>query len=129
MLVNSQKVFVDSSLRGGLKLMNEEDFMLYTVNEISQLTKVTVKMLHYYHKIGLLLPYEVSEACYRLYGLTELERLQEILFFRGLDFPLKKIKQILDGDPDRLSILSKQKRLLLARVKRLKRLVQTIDEI
>lgn len=86
--------------------------MLYTVKELSDLAKVTVKTLHHYHRIGLLLPHSVSDAGYRLYGEEELERLQQILFYRELDFPLKQIKQLLDGEPERLSILSSQKQLL-----------------
>ncbi|MEK4874746.1 MerR family transcriptional regulator [Bacillus sp. FSL W8-0102] len=102
--------------------------MLYTVKEISEFAKVSVKTLHHYHKIGLLLPCKVSEAGYRLYGKKELERLQQILFYRELDFPLKEIKKILDGEPDRLSILSDQKKLLLSRIQRMEQLVETIDE-
>ncbi|YCA42027.1 MerR family transcriptional regulator [Bacillus sp. JZ8] len=102
--------------------------MLYTVKQISELTNVTIKTLYHYHKIGLLLPCKISEAGYRLYGIKELERLQQILFYRELDFPLKKIHQLLDGEPERLSILSDQRKLLLARMERIKRLVQTLDE-
>ncbi|SHK47137.1 MerR family transcriptional regulator [Desulforamulus aeronauticus] len=102
--------------------------MLYTVKEISELAKVTVKTMHHYHRIGLLLPCCVSDAGYRLYGEKELERLQQILFYRELDFPLKEIKKLLDGEPERLSILACQKQLLFSRMQRLERLVQTIDE-
>jgi DNA-binding transcriptional MerR regulator len=76
------------------------------------MANVTVKTLHHYHKIGLLLPCEVSDAGYRFYSMKELERLQEILFYRELDFPLRKIKQILTGEHDRLKILKEQKMLL-----------------
>ncbi|PKR84091.1 MerR family transcriptional regulator [Heyndrickxia camelliae] len=102
--------------------------MMYTVKELSDLAKVTIKTLHYYHKIGLLLPCEVNEAGYRLYGMKELERLQQILFYRELDFPLKKIKLILDNEPDRLSILFEQRQLIVARKKRLEQLIQTLDQ-
>ena len=101
---------------------------MYTVKELSDLAKVTIKTLHYYHKIGLLLPCEVSEAGYRLYGMKELERLQQILFYRELDFPLKKIKQILDDEPDRLSILFEQRQLIAARKERLEELMITLDQ-
>ncbi|MGE6256428.1 MerR family transcriptional regulator [Heyndrickxia sporothermodurans] len=102
--------------------------MLYTVKEISEMANVTIKTLYHYHKLGLLLPSKISEAGYRLYGQKELERLQEILFFRELDFPLKEIKTILDGQPERLSILSNQKRMLQDRKQILERLIQTIDQ-
>ena len=53
--------------------------MLYTVKEMAELSGVTIKTLHYYHKIGLLIPHEISEAGYRLYSQAEVERLQQIL--------------------------------------------------
>lgn len=55
--------------------------------------------LHYYDELGLLTPSEVTAAGYRLYGDDKLERLQQILFFRELDFPLREIARILDS-PD-----------------------------
>ena len=68
-----------------------------TVNEVSKLTGVSVRTLHHYDAIGLLKPTTVSEAGYRLYDDTALERLQQILLFRELEFPLKEIKSILDS--------------------------------
>lgn len=67
---------------------------MYTVKEVSELSKVTIKTLHHYHKIGLLLPSRISDAGYRLYGMKELERLQEILFYRELEFSLDQIKEM-----------------------------------
>ena len=66
------------------------------ISEAARLAGVSVRTLRYYDKIGLLSPQEVTSAGYRLYGRAELERLQEILFFRELDFPLEEIKAILD---------------------------------
>jgi len=68
-----------------------------TVNEVSKLTGVSVRTLHHYDAIGLLKPTRVTEAGYRLYDQAALERLQHILLFRQLQFPLKEIKQILDS--------------------------------
>ena len=70
-----------------------------TVNEVSKLTGVSVRTLHHYDEIGLLKPTSTTEAGYRLYDDTALERLQHILLFRELQFPLKDIKAILDS-PD-----------------------------
>ena len=67
--------------------------MEYTVKQVAEMTGVTVKTLHHYHKIGLLLPCRVTEAGYRLYGEGELMRLQQILFYRELDFSLGDIIQ------------------------------------
>lgn len=100
--------------------------MWYTVKEVSELSNVTIKTLHHYHKIGLLLPGKVSEAGYRLYGQKELERLQEILFFRELDIPLEQIKEMMDRQSDRLSVLMQQEELILARRQRLDTIVRTL---
>jgi DNA-binding transcriptional MerR regulator len=72
---------------------------MMTVKEMSRLTGVSIRTLHYYDQIGLLHPSEVTEAGYRKYGESELARLQQILLFRELEFPLKDIRAILDS-PD-----------------------------
>ncbi|RIX47946.1 MerR family transcriptional regulator [Paenibacillus nanensis] len=100
--------------------------VLYTVKEVSEMSNVTIKTLHHYHKIGLLLPREISESGYRLYGDTELERLQEILFYRELEFPLHQIKEMLERHSDRKSILAHQEKLLFDRKQRLESIVETL---
>ena len=70
-----------------------------TVKEVSRITGVSVRTLHHYDAIGLLKPTAVTEAGYRLYDDAALKRMQSILLFRELQFPLKDIKRILD-DPD-----------------------------
>ncbi|MFM9282081.1 MerR family transcriptional regulator [Paenibacillus jiagnxiensis] len=102
--------------------------MLYTVKEVSELSNVTIKTLHHYHKIGLLLPCKVNESGYRLYSMKELERLQQILFYRELDIPLDEIKKLLEDHSERLSILLHQEELLLARRKRLDTIFLTIGK-
>lgn len=102
--------------------------MLYTVKEVSELSGVTIKTLHHYHKIGLLQPAEISDAGYRLYGAAELELLQQIRFYREMDFPLEQIKELMEETPDRLSILTEQEKLLLARWNRLERVLQTLRQ-
>jgi DNA-binding transcriptional MerR regulator len=101
--------------------------MLYTVSEIARLAHVTVKTLHHYHKIGLLVPREVNAAGYRFYGQEELERLQEILFFRELDFSLAEIQDALRENADRRQVLARQRELLLARIRRLEQMVETVE--
>ncbi|GAA0843401.1 MerR family transcriptional regulator [Bifidobacterium pullorum subsp. gallinarum] len=100
--------------------------MLYTVKEVSILSNVTIKTLHHYHKLGLLLPAEISDAGYRLYGTKELERLQQIRFYRELDFSLEQVKELLTETPERLSILSEQEQLLQERQDRLESILQTL---
>ncbi|HFI0786804.1 TPA: MerR family transcriptional regulator [Streptococcus suis] len=68
----------------------------WTVKQVSRLTGLTVRTLHHYDQIGLLKPAFVAENGYRYYNQENLARLQEILLFRELDFPLKDIQQLLD---------------------------------
>ncbi len=70
---------------------------MLTVNEVSKRTGVSVRTLHHYDAIGLLTPTKVTDAGYRLYDNAALGRLQNILMFRELQFPLKEIRQILDS--------------------------------
>lgn len=84
-----------------------------TVKEVSKLAGVSVRTLHYYDTIGLLKPTEVTGAGYRLYDDTALERLQVILLFRELEFPLGEIKTIMDSSGfDRRKALEQQIKLL-----------------
>lgn len=95
-----------------------------TVNEVSKLSGVSVRTLHYYDEIGLLRPAKVTEAGYRLYGEAELERLQHILLFRELQFPLKEIGRILDSsDFDRNRALEQQITLLKMKKEHLDNLI------
>ena len=70
---------------------------MMTVHEVSKLTGVSIRRLHYYDQIGLLRPSDITESGYRLYNDVAIERLQQILLFRELEFPLKEIKQIIDS--------------------------------
>lgn len=70
---------------------------MMTVHEVSELTGVSIRALHHYDKIGLFHPADVTDAGYRLYDDTALERLQCILLFKELQFPLKEIRAILDS--------------------------------
>ena len=95
-----------------------------TVNEVSKLTGVSVRTLHHYDEIGLLKPTEVTEAGYRLYDDIALERLQHILLFKELQFPLKDIKSILDSpDFDRNKALEQQIELLTMKKEHLENLI------
>jgi len=101
----------------------------YSVKKLSKLAGVSVRTLHLYDKMGLLKPSVRTEARYRLYGEKELLRLQQILFYRELDFPLKDILTILD-DPafDLVQALEGHKKALLARKERINTLVGTIEK-
>lgn len=95
-----------------------------TVREVSVLTGVSIRTLHYYDKIGLLHPTKMTEAGYRLYDDTALERLQYILLFKELQFPLKDISKILDSpDFDRTQALEQQITLLEMKKDHLEKLI------
>lgn len=99
-----------------------------TVHEVSELTGVSVRTLHYYDEIGLLTPTETTQAGYRLYGDAALARLQQILFLRELDFPLKEIKAILQsGSFDAREAMEHQKHLLVLKRDRLDKLIGLAD--
>jgi DNA-binding transcriptional MerR regulator len=102
--------------------------MFYTVKEVAELTGITVKTLYHYHKIGLLKPCRISQAGYRLYGTKELERLQQILFYRELEFSLQDIQKALEDEPGRQACLRNQYELLIARRQRLDCLLKTLEE-
>ena len=95
-----------------------------TVNEVSLLTGVSVRTLHHYDAIGLLKPARVTEAGYRLYDTPQLKRLQTILLFRQLQFPLKQIREILDAPNfDPAEALQQQIRLLRLQKEHLEELI------
>lgn len=101
-----------------------------TVNEVSKLTGVSVRTLHHYDAIGLLNPTMVTEVGYRLYDDTALERLQQILLFRELEFPLKEIKAILESPNfDRTKALEQQITLLTLKKEHLENLIDLAREI
>lgn len=99
-----------------------------TVKEVSEMTGISVRALHYYDEIGLLVPTGKSRSGYRFYDDKALDTLRQILFFREFDLPLRQIKAILE-DPalDRESILKMQRQMLAAKKERLERLIAGID--
>ena len=101
-----------------------------TVKEISDLTGISVRTLHYYDQIGLLKPTAKSRAGYRLYDDKTVEKLQQILFFREFDIPLRQIKAIMeDSTLEANQILQMQRKMLVAKKERMERLIENIDRI
>ncbi len=102
---------------------------MMTIHEVSKLAGISVRTLHHYDAIGLLPPTARTEAGYRLYDDTALARLQSILLFRELEFPLKDIKRILD-DPnfDHATALADQIKLLELRQEQLSQLIALARE-
>lgn len=97
-----------------------------TVKEISRLTGISVRTLHYYDEINLLKPTQITDAGYRLYDDTALERLHSILLFKELQFPLKEIRAILDNpDFDQQVALKEQIGFLELQKKRLDKIISS----
>ncbi|GAA0115442.1 MerR family transcriptional regulator [Clostridium senegalense] len=102
--------------------------ILYKVKEVQSITGVTIRMLHHYDKINLLNPSSKSDAGYRLYNDNDLEKLQQIMFFRELDFSLEEIKEILSSPKfNKNTALENHKKILTERKTRLENLIKIID--
>ena len=103
--------------------------MKMQIKEFAQFTGVSVRTLHYYDEIGLLVPARVDKATgYRYYDEQSLLRMQEILFYRELDFSLKSIEEILSSpNYDKTQALKEQKQLLILKKERLDNLISAID--
>jgi DNA-binding transcriptional MerR regulator len=101
----------------------------YSVKQLSELAGVSIRALHHYDKIGLLVPSYRSESNYRYYGREELFRLQQILFYKELGFPLKEITEIMN-DPafDLIKALEFHKKELHKKIERNHQLLTTIEK-
>jgi DNA-binding transcriptional MerR regulator len=100
-----------------------------TVKQVSDLTGISVRTLHYYDEIGLLRPSQITEAGYRLYDDKALETLQQVLFFKELDLPLKEVKEIMANPQfDKAKALGNQKKLLILKRNRLDDLIELINK-
>lgn len=101
----------------------------FTVGQAANLSGVSVRTLHYYDQIGLLKPQQIGGNGYRYYTQEDLQTLQQILFFRELEFPLKEIVRILhQPDFDRQRALQEHRKLLLMRKKRLEELIALTEQ-
>lgn len=101
----------------------------YSVKQLAELAGVSIRTLHHYDQIGLLTPANKTESGYRYYGKVELLRLQQILFYKTLKYPLKQIKTILDDpDFDLIDSLKQQRQQVLQEADRLQQLLVTIDK-
>ena len=100
-----------------------------TVGEVARLSGVTVRTLHHYDEIGLLKPGGRTDAGYRRYADADLDRLQQILFYRELGFGLDEIKAVLDdGAMNRIGHLRRQHAMLRDRIGRLERMSAAVEK-
>lgn len=103
--------------------------MAYTVNKLAELSGVSIRTLHWYDEIGLLKPAYYGENGYRYYEEAQLLKLQQILFFKELDFDLKTIQKLLGRtDFDKIAALNSHRKVLMRRVEKTHELISTIDE-
>ncbi|RED65251.1 MerR family transcriptional regulator [Cohnella phaseoli] len=102
--------------------------MEYTVQKLGQLAGISTRTLRYYDEIGLLKPARINSSGYRIYGQWEVDRLQQILFYRELDVGLDEIKAIVDSPEfDARRALSRHREQLLAKRRQLDALIANID--
>lgn len=103
--------------------------MKYTIKKLAELAGVSTRTLRYYDQIGLLKPEEVNKSNYRIYDEKNVNKLQQIMFYRSLSFPLNQIKQLLD-DPNfsRLQALEDQRKMLKDKQVEIERLLTNIDQ-
>ncbi|WP_371669959.1 MerR family transcriptional regulator [Streptomyces sp. NBC_00289] len=103
--------------------------MSYSVGQVAGFAGVTVRTLHHYDDIGLLAPGERSHAGHRRYNDADLDRLQRILFYRELGFPLEEVAELLDdADADPRAHLRRQHELLTARIERLRKMAAAVEQ-
>lgn len=103
---------------------------MMTVKQVSTLTGVSVRTLQFYDEIGLFQPTEMTEAGYRLYDEHALEVLQQILFFKELDFTLKEIKAIMENPQfNKAAVFKKQRELIQLKRDRLNGMLELLDKL
>jgi len=101
-----------------------------TISQVAELTGISTRTLQYYDEIGLLKPSELTSSGYRLYSDEVLQKLQQILFFKELDFKLKEINEILQKpDFDKVEAFKKQKKLLCLKRDRINNLIKLLDRL
>ncbi|PLS15969.1 MerR family transcriptional regulator [Bacillus sp. M6-12] len=103
--------------------------MAMFVKEVADLVGISVRTLHHYDEIGLLCPEDTTESGYRLYSDDNLQMLQQILFFKELGFPLKKIKEIISSPSfNWQEALELHRKMLFEKCLRLEKMIATIDK-
>jgi len=102
---------------------------MYTIKQLADIAGISVRTLHYYDEVGLLKPSSIKENGYRYYAENEVLRLQQILFFRELEFSLDQIAKMLNSPNfDRKEALKDQKKLLNLKKERIERLLASLEK-
>mgnify|MGYP000932712041 CR=1 FL=1 len=97
------------------------------INEVSKITGVSIRTLHYYDKIGILVPTKLDNG-YRIYSKDDLDKLQKILFYKYLNFKLSDIANILKDNSNSLIILKEQHKLLLKEKKKIENIIKIVEK-
>lgn len=106
---------------------SEGDPMAFTVGELARLTGITVRALHHYDEIGLVVPSQRTAAGYRLYDDADVIRLQQVLLFRELGLPLDEIAFAIDEAGTREELLRKHREVLVAKRGKLDAMLAALD--
>ncbi|KND38377.1 MerR family transcriptional regulator [Streptomyces acidiscabies] len=103
--------------------------MTYSVGQVAEFAGITVRTLHHYDAIGLLPPTDRTSTGHRRYTESDLDRLQRLLFYRELGFPLEEIATLLDDpETDPAQHLRRQRDLLAARITRLQKMAEAVQQ-
>lgn len=103
--------------------------MEYTVKQLAKIAGISARTIRYYDEVGLLKPARISSSGYRIYGSREVDRLQQILFYRELEFPVDKIKEIIDSpDFDEIAALNSHKEQLINKRNQLDLLIKNVEK-
>ncbi|MGB8383548.1 MAG: MerR family transcriptional regulator, partial [Dermatophilaceae bacterium] len=100
----------------------------FSVGQVAEMFGVTVRTLHHYDEIGLLVPSGRSRAGYRLYTAEDLIRLQQIVVYRRLQFPLEQVARLLADEGDVVGHLRRQREAVMTRLDEMRDLVVAIDK-
>lgn len=103
--------------------------MEYTVKQLAKMAGISTRTIRYYDEVGILKPARINSSGYRIYGKREVDRLQQILFFRELDFPIEKIKELIEAPEfDEITALKYHREKLLNERKRLDLLINNVEK-
>ncbi len=123
------KIPLTLTLRKGISLSVRGEKMEYTIQKIAKLAGISTRTLRYYDEIGLLKPARINSSGYRIYGEKEVDRLQQILFYKELEFDLAQIRKIMSSpDFDELEALKNHREKLIERSKQLQALILNVNK-
>ncbi|MFT4245381.1 MAG: MerR family transcriptional regulator [Micrococcaceae bacterium] len=109
--------------------MTNYDDNLRTVGEVAKLLGLSVRTLHHWEELGLVIPDRHSWSNYRLYSDTDITRLQQIMIYRAIGMSLEAIEQLIDNDDNQVEHLLRQRDLLIGKENELHKKVKAIEEL